>query len=84
MTNTLVSRVDPLCDEQAAGLWLSNIRVSDGELVGREAKGVVAHLAALRPVGTDSTEHGFLLSAIEWSRSCEDRELERVNKDTFS
>lgn len=75
MTNTLVSRVDPLCDEQAAGLWLREIRVPDGELVGREAKGVVAHLAALRPVGTDSTEHGLLLSAID-RRGWEERQLE--------
>lgn len=74
-TNTFVSRVDPLCDKQAAGLWLSTVWVSDGQLVGREAKGVVAHLAALRPVGTDSTEHGLLLSAVDRGRRWEEREL---------
>lgn len=73
-TNTLVSRVDPLCDEQAAGLWLSAVWVSDGQLVGREAKGVVAHLAALRPVGTDATEHGLLLSAVDRGSRWEERE----------
>lgn len=74
MTKTFVSRVDPLCDEQAAGLRLGGIRVSDGELVGCEAEGVVAHLAALHPVGTDSTEHGLLLCAINGRRCCKRRE----------
>lgn len=64
--------MDPLRDEQAAGLRLGGVRVCDGELVGREAEGVVAHLAALRPVGTDSTEHGLLLSAVDWRRSWEE------------
>lgn len=66
--NTLIARVDPLCDEQAAGLWFGCIRIPDGELVGREAKGEVAHLAALCPVGADSAEHGLLLCAVDWWR----------------
>lgn len=77
MTKTFVSRVDPLRDEQAAGLRLGSIRVSDGELVGCEAEGVVAHLAALCPVGTDSTEHGLLLSTVDRRRRCKERKLEK-------
>ena len=61
---TLVSRVDALGDEQAAGLGLGAVRVSQGQLVGREPEGVVAHLAAVRPVGTDPAEHGLLLGAV--------------------
>lgn len=64
--HTLVTGVDPLCDEQAAGLRFGSVRVSDGELVGREAKRVVAHVASLRPVRADPTEHGLLLSAVDW------------------
>lgn len=69
VSNTFISRVDPLCDQQAAGLWLSSIRVSDGELVRREAKWVIVHLAALRPVSAKPTEHGLLLGAVDWRRS---------------
>lgn len=62
--------MDPLGDEQAAGLRLGHVRVFDGELVGREAEGEVAHLAALRPLGADAAEHGLLLRAVDWRRRC--------------
>lgn len=68
VSDTFISRVNSLCDEQAAGLRLRDVRVSQGELVGREAKGVVAHLPALRPVGADPTEHGLLLGAVDRRR----------------
>lgn len=67
MRRTFVSGVDPLGDEQAARLRLGGVRVFDGQLVRREAIGAVAHLAALRPVGADPTEHGLLLSVVDRS-----------------
>lgn len=69
--------MDPLCDEQAAWLWLRSVGVSDGELVGREAERVVAYVAALASVGTDPTEHGLLLSAVDRRRHC--REEKRAS-----
>jgi len=68
VSNTFVSGVDPLCDEQAAGLWLCSVEVSEGELVWREAKRVVANLAAPCPVGAEPTKHGLLLSAVNGRR----------------
>lgn len=65
--------MDPLCDEQAAGLRLSGVRVSESELIRREAERVVAHLAALRAVCADPTEHGLLLGAVDRRRSWEGR-----------
>lgn len=75
MSRTFISRVDSLCDEQAAGLWLGGVRVSDGQLVRCEAKGAVTHLAPLRPVRADPAEHGLLLSVVDRSGHWEGREV---------
>lgn len=59
--------MDSFRDEQAARLWLGGVRVFDGQLVRCKAKGAVTHLAALRPVRADPTEHGLLLRVVHRS-----------------